>query len=89
LKLLSISQKVLLSGMFLGSPCTYAYTLSAPANKAIQAFYQYEHWDEDVSRFLQHYESKLTPEEKKVGGWIGFGIKCAINRKIEFIWRFP
>jgi len=58
-------------------------------NKAAQAFYQYQHWDEDVSKFLQHYENKFTPEEKIIGGWIGFGIRCAIDRKLEFTYRFP
>ena len=66
----------------------YCFGTSEPVNKAAQAVYQYEHWDEDVSRFLQQYENKFTPEEKRIGGWVGFGIKCLIDKKVEFIYRF-
>ena len=58
-------------------------------NAAAKAFYEYEHWNDDVNRFLQHYEGKLTPRQKKIGGYV-YLVLDAINRQeIRFRWTFP
>jgi hypothetical protein len=80
--------RALLLALFLVSGPAYSYTLSEPFNKTALALYQYEHWDEDVAKFLQHYENKLSPKEKEIGAWVGFGIKCLLDQKIEFTIRF-
>ena len=62
---------------------------SEAKNKAIQALYQYEHWDKDTNDFLQHVQTKFTPEQVKIAGFIAFATHVVIDKKIAFTWRFP
>jgi hypothetical protein len=85
---LRISEWSLLSFLLLFGFSSYSQQYRVASNKAIQAFYQYEHWDRDVSDFLQHYESKLTPTQKEIAGYIGYGIKVFMNKKLEITYHF-
>jgi hypothetical protein len=66
----------------------YATSSQDAANAAARAFYEYEHWNDDVNRFLQQYEKRLTPMEKKIGGYL-YQVANIINRReIRVTWTF-
>lgn len=89
MKLSRISCAALLWAACWASSSVACCGTTEPFNKAAQAFYQYEHWDQDVARFLNHYNDKLSPRQKEIGAWIGFGIKCLLDGKVEFTYHFP
>jgi len=57
-------------------------------NTAARAFYQYEHWDQDVNQFLQHYEHKLTPQQREIGGILGYIANVIVKKQISVTFRF-
>jgi hypothetical protein len=52
------------------------------------AFYKYEHLDDDMSRYLSKYEAMFTDNQKKVGGWTYFIAKVMIDRQVTYTWHF-
>ena len=67
----------------------YATQEQDAINAAARAFYEQQHWNDDVNAFLQHYEKRLTKRQKQWGGYV-YEIANIINRQeIRFIWRFP
>lgn len=71
------------------SSISYATPEQDAINAAARAFYEQQHWNDDVNRFLQHYERKLTPMEKKIGGYIYEIFKICQDRQVRFRWTFP
>ena len=57
-------------------------------NTAARALYQYEHWDQDVNRFLSHYEHRFTPEERIIGGYIGGLIRIILQKEVKLTYTF-
>ncbi len=81
-------KKILLLTILISSS-SYAGQERDAINAAARAFYEQQHWNDDVNRFLQHYENKFTPREKQIGGYI-YEVLNIINRQeIRFTWRFP
>lgn len=58
-------------------------------NKAAKAFYLYEHWDKDISNYLEYYERNFTKEEKATAGYAILIIKAIGDKQIQFTWHFP
>lgn len=75
--------------LILLSSTSYATPSQDAVNAAARAFYEYEHWNDDVNRFLQHYEKQLTPRQKQIGGYIYEILNVLNRREVRFTWRFP
>lgn len=58
-------------------------------NNASRAFYEYEHWDKDVAQALAKYEKKLTPNQRKYGGYLAEIVEVVVHKEVKFVWRFP
>jgi hypothetical protein len=71
------------------SVTTKADPYKGAVNKTLQAVYLYGHFDADIDVFVKHYEDKLTPGEKKYGGYVAILARIAIEKKAVFTWRFP
>lgn len=68
---------------------SYATPSQDAVNSAARAFYEYNHWNEDVNSFLQHYEDKLSPTERKLGGYLAVIANAVYHKEVRFIYRFP
>lgn len=85
MKRLSLSLLVFL----LSATSAYATPSQDAVNAAARAFYQYEHWNDDVNNLLKHYENKFTPRQKEIGGAIYQIIKVISDHQIQVTWHFP
>jgi hypothetical protein len=58
-------------------------------NVAVRAFYKQQGWDTDLSQWMKRYETMLSQDEKKYGGYAYYCAKVALDKRISITWRFP